>query len=369
MKLQTLAKLGTSPLLQYLPAKLVIKIFSNMRSKFMSRLTHEDFSSSSVILPDPKWQRSLWGLQFRLPLMNSAGMFKEGNGYPLVSSQGAGGYLGGTSTFNQRDGNTKNGIKHPFLSLANSHISLNSLGLPNRGDLELAKITVNKVDGCPVGWSLMRSPDFIDETQSLEHLIQGLWLYHDNTSIDFIELNESCPNLKLQEFNLNDLFRRLKYISDNFLIKRKRHLPVVLKLSTDFSNNSQSIAKLMDKLFEYKFDGLNFGNTSTNYTQIRSTISSLREKQLFEYFTSQFGGGVGGEALKVRSLELCEAASNYLAQNNPGYEFHIIRTGGISSLNDIIASDNIGVSLNQWYTGYFTNYALYGNLLYQKLFF
>lgn len=44
----------------------------------------------------------MWGIKFRNSLYNSAGMFKNGEGYDLVSKIGAGAYLGGTSTHNPR---------------------------------------------------------------------------------------------------------------------------------------------------------------------------------------------------------------------------------------------------------------------------
>ena len=63
-------------------------------------------------------------------------------------------------------------------------------------------------------------------------------------------------------------------------------------------------------------------------------------------------------------MTLSAAAVNYLELVKPGYEFHVIRSGGINSIQDIIDSNNAGVSLNQWYSGYFENYITYGNKLY-----
>jgi dihydroorotate dehydrogenase len=346
-----------------------------------------------------KWQRSLWGLKFRLPLMNSAGMFKNGEGYNIVANQGAGGYIGGTSTGNPRTGNIKHGITHPFISLPKSHATLNYLGLPNQGDEVLAKkiITPHKVDGCPIGWSVMRSPDYeiaeklylkcskfevfdkrrnlqivnkernqkaqMMTIQSIDKLIQSLWLYHDNQHIDFIEINESCPNIKV---DAGDITKRLYYIAENFLTKRTRKLPVILKLSNDLSLHN--LPKLLDVVFECKFDGINLGNTSTDYIDARKSILDQKEQQFFDYFISNFGGGLGGDLLKTKSLALCAAAVNYREIVKPNYEFHIIRTGGINRIQDILDSNNAGITLNQWYTGYFDNYITHGDKLYSKLF-
>lgn len=316
-----------------------------------------------------QYSKTLWGIEFRCPLINSAGMFKDAQGYDMMANQGAGGYIGGTSTFNPRAGNTKLAVKHPFLSLAEAEVSLNFLGLPNLGDIVLSKkiITNNKIKGCPIGWSLMRSPDYSIE-DGMEKLVESLWLYHNKMEIDFIEINESCPNVNHITSNIsNDLSileNRLRYIAKHFLSKRKRHLPVVLKLADNLYNNQ--VRAILDTMFECKFDGVNFVNTSTNYSKIN--IADFYERRLFDYYTNNIGGGVGGKFLKHISFDLCVAAIKYRELVNPGYEFHVIRTGGISKLEDILASNSAGISLNQWYTGYFENYTKYGDQVYAKIF-
>jgi len=66
-----------------------------------------------------------------------------------------------------------------------------------------------------------------------------------------------------------------------------------------------------------------------------------REKQNFQYFTQKFGGGFSGELLKSRSLELCKIANHTLTQLNTKDEFIVIRTGGISTKEDIQESFEI----------------------------
>lgn len=366
---QLIAKLGVwlSPIINHLPHKRAIKIYSGARSYFMQKFYLYKIAKVSL----PTKPRTLWGLTFNVPLMNSGGMFKNGEGYDLVANQGAGGYIGGTSTHNPRIGNDKLGIHHPFITLPQSHISLNFLGLPNLGDEYLSKhiITANKQTGCPIGWSLMRSSDFSIDI-AMEKLIDSLWLYHDKQEIDFIEINESCPNVKNtggvnnSPGSLDILENRLRYIANNFLVKRKRSLPVILKLSNDLKMSQ--IPELLDIVLECKFDGINLGNTSTNYFAV--SIKNEKEHKLFEYYTKNIGGGVGGKTLKQTSLRLCSAAIEYIRSIKPLHEFHVIRTGGIDSIEDIIDSDKAGISLNQWYTGYFENYIKYGDKLYAQTF-
>ena len=307
----------------------------------------------------------LWGIDFRLPLLNAAGMFKDGQGYDVVASLGSGGYIGGTSTSRHRNGNITNGIRQPFISLHQSNIAVNYLGLPNLGDAVLHNktITNQKIAGCPIGWSIMRDPS-LSEEEGVNELINSLFLYEQNSQIDFIEINESCPNVKLHTTSI-DFENRVQYIAKNFLQKRTRNLPVIVKISNDVSIDA--LPNILNILFKYKFDGINIGNTSTNYVDAVKYLAK-DDISLFKYFTKNFGGGVSGKYLQSNSLFLCSNAVKYKNTQNLDYEFHIIRTGGISSYEDILLSKQHGISLNQWYTGFFSNYILYGDDIYKNLF-
>lgn len=315
--------------------------------------------------------RILWGLEFRVPLMNAAGQFKNGEGYDIIAAQGAGGYIGGTSTYNSRIGNIKHGVKLPFLSLPQARTTLNYLGLPNLGDETLAirSITKNKIIGCPIGWSVMRSPDYSLDF-GMECLIKSLWLYHDNLQVDFIEINESCPNVSVTPSlssvneNFTSVKSRLIYIATEFLSKRKRKLPVIVKFSNDLELTD--LPEILKTLVDYQYDGINLGNTSTNYAEIRTHLHG-KMREMFDYFTSNFGGGVGGYYLKHKSLLLCGQAVELLRDLNHPQEFHVIRTGGVENIEDIKLSEQVGVALNQWYSGYFINYIKYGDKIYTSV--
>jgi len=107
------------------------------------------------------------------------------------------------------------------------------------------------------------------------------------------------------------------------------------------------------------------GNTSTAYDDVRHDMEPA-DLQLFDYFTKEFGGGVSGRTLKYRSLFLAATAREVLRQINPPHEFHIIRCGGIESLDDIRQSQRHDIMLNQWYTGYYSAFAEYGHAVYQR---
>ncbi|MBX9597772.1 MAG: hypothetical protein K2X04_04260 [Burkholderiales bacterium] len=349
------------PMIAKLPTHWQIRLASWGRQEFMHNFIHHHPKES--IIPHSKHTITMWGIEFRAPLANSAGMFKNGEGYDTVAKLGAGAYIGGTSTANSRVGNLKNGISLPFISLYNSKAAINFLGLPNLGDQVLSQINItsNKIKGCPIGWSVMRSPDY-DESEGLSKLIDSLWLYHNHPQIDFIEINESCPNIKIGG---GSIIPRLQIIAQEFLDKRTRKLPVVIKLSTDLSN--EGLAPILEELLRLNFDGINLGNTSIDYGSIKPQLN-LKDEQLFDYFTQTFGGGVSGLPLKSKSLQLCAEAADLLNKFKPNHEFHIIRSGGIDSLADIGESQAHGVSFNQWYTGFFNSYARDGDKVYNKLF-
>lgn len=367
------------PLLSSLSPKFSISFYSNAKRYFLAKYVIQNvnpniknklinFTTQNDELFSPK---TLWGINFNLPIFNSAGMFKYGFGYNAVANQGAGAFLLGTTTSKKRLGNTKNGIKHPFATYPKSHIASNWMGLPNFGHKDLAeKISkINKIDGCPIGVSMSADPeDNIHE--KLIGLLEGLKLFQDS-QIDFIEINESCPNVVGHSSNANpldeELIERLKFISSNFLQQRKRKLPVILKFSND--TEETLIPELVKMLVELGYDGINIGNTSTKYDEFLPEINP-NEKAVFSYFTKTFGGGLSGKKLKNTSLKLCKVALNEInkiKQNQTIQEFHVIRTGGIENYEDIKVSLESGISLTQWYTGYFSKYALNGNNTYLNM--
>jgi dihydroorotate dehydrogenase len=349
------------PVLRRLPLKWQVRLASLGRSYFSQHLPAA--AKVSRYLPPDNLARSLWGLTFQSPLMNAAGLFKNGHGYDIMAKLGAGAFLGGTSTANPRQGNRKQQINLPFIALPRSQAALNWLGLPNAGDEILLNqsVTSHKNPRCPVGWSVMRSPDF-PEDQALQRLIHSLWQLHDNLQFDFIELNESCPNINHAG---GSILPRLTIIGEEFLAKRRRNLPVILKLANDLTE--ASLYPLLECAVRVGFDGVCLGNTATNYAQFRSLIESS-EQDMFNYFIQQFGGGLSGAPLRNNSLKLCQVAQDYLTKIKPQQEFHVIRCGGVSTAADLVASQQSGIFLNQWYTGLLTNWLETGDALYQNLY-
>ena len=333
--------------------------YSNARKLFINLLDKTNIASISI--PD-EFNVKLWDITFNCSIFNAAGMFKKGEGYYTCAKMGAGAYIAGTTTSAKRNGNKKNGVKHPFMPYPNSKASSNWLGLPNPGHLFVAnKISkIEKIKKCPIGVSISENPDTDDEMQKIKEVVEGIKMY-DKAGADFIEINLSCPNVK---HNSSDSINKLVYLSDNFLKVRNRNLPLIAKYSNDI--NEDELFAAIDILIDLGFDGINIGNTSTKY---ENYFPLIHPKDIHNYkkFTSVFGGGLSGEILKENSLHLSKTAVEYINKKNIKKEFNVIRTGGISSAADIIASKQSGIKLNQWFSGFFEMFSKNGFKVYKEL--
>lgn len=359
MKSETLAKIERKlrPLLLSLGHNIApyqtIKLFSKGREEFLKKLEKENIEKYN---PPRELHRTLWGIRFQGPLMNAAGMFKNWECYELSYHQGSAAYIGGTTTWNPREGNRIKGISRPFIPYPRSHSASNNLGLPNDGDKINSARALRKIryQEFPMWASLMLSQDIHPEKQ-LPYLKKGISLF-EKAGVDIIEINESCPNVEHSEKGLKD---RLKSIRNNSPKKI-----IVVKLSTDTS--LKRLPCILDTLFETGIDGVNFGNTSIDYKSRRNSIYT-EEKEIYDHFSQNIGGGVSGRPLKKSSLELCARAVEYRNAGPPQNEFHIIRTGGIECAKDLIESDQAGVSMNQWFTGYWEAFSRHGHKLYEEI--
>ena len=345
-----------------LPPSVGVRLFSAGRTAFAKEFAQD--VPPKVFIPPSELGVTAWGLRFQLPLWNAAGMFKKGEGYDVVSRQGAGGYVAGTTTSRAREGNVRNGVRWPAIPYAHSHAGSNWMGLPNEGHAVVAArlARIERRAGCPVGASVSAEPG-LDDAMATPELVEGIKLY-DGAGVDYIELNESCPNVHgYQGATILDaaLLKRLDAIATHVLAHRSRRLPVVAKFSTDV--NLEQIPELVRTLIERGFDGIVLGNTSTRYAEYRSAIDQ-RDTSLYDYFTSTYGGGLSGGILRLDSLAAARCAVDAVRALAPSHEFQVIRCGGISSAADIVESHKAGVLLNQWYVGYFEAFALAGHNVY-----
>lgn len=355
------------PLLVRLPTGVVLRLYSRSRRWFLDRFVAERPAPRRI--PEALSQ-TLWGVRFRAPLFNAAGMFKSGDGYEVVARQGAGAWLAGTTTATPREGNVACGVRQPFAPYPESGAASNWLGLPNPGHEVVARRLrgLERLDGCPVGASLAFDPgEGSSEEQKIDGLVAGLEQYV-GAGVDFLEINESCPNTEdsaEEVAQLAALEARLTQIRDRFLERRGASTPVIVKLSVD--TPVSDVAPILDMLLRLGFAGANFGNTSTAYTALREQIAS-GERPLYDRFVGEFGGGVSGRPLRAPSLHLVQLAAEHLRSRLPDREFRLVRTGGVETAADVLASKRSGAALSQWYTGYFEAFSRHGHDVYRLLF-
>jgi len=357
------------PLILKLPPKAATALFSSGRKAFISMLAN-DKPTERIIIPH-EYGKTLWDIKFNSPLFNAAGMFKRGEGYYTVAKQGAGAYLAGTTTKLERKGNVFAGIKHPAAAFPRSAMAVNWMGLPNEGHEIVAErlSRIDKIEGCPIGASIGSDPEQ-KGIEALNGIIDGFKLYA-RADVDFIELNESCPNVEhehsAETINGLDksLVERLEYISQHYISKHNKNIPVIVKFSNDTA--LELVPAIIILLTTLGFNGVNFGNTSTDYSVLQKNIDKS-ERDLYNYFTGNIGGGLSGRALKTRSFALASLAARTVERINISQEFHVVRTGGMETSEDIKHSEAAGISLNQWFTGYFDAFARYGHQLYAHTF-
>lgn len=352
------------PLLTRLPAPLAVRLYSAGRRRYLALLARHPPQSRR---PPRSLERTLWGLRFQSPLCNAAGMFKNGEGYELAAGQGAGAYLAGTTTHLRRAGNRGHGVAQPFAPYPRSGAASNWLGLPNPGHGTVASRLgrLRRQEGCPVGASAAACPDpSVPADRKLDQLTAALRAY-DEAGVDFLEINESCPNTADDPGGFEEMRQRLSHVASSFLAHRGRRLPVIVKLSCDTAPGD--VGQLVATLVELGFDGVNFGNTSTDYSRHRGAIAAA-DRRLYDHFTRSFGGGVSGRLLKEDSLRLATAAVSCLERQPPDHEFHVVRTGGIESAEDVRASLAAGIALCQWYSGYFEAFGRHGHDTYLRLY-
>lgn len=334
------------------------QIFSFGRRRFLELLAQESVPNYE---PRKSLERTLWGVSYQGPLMWGAGVDKAGKLYHVSANQGAAAHMVGTTTSEPWSGNVVDGIRNPFVPLSASGNALNFLGLPNEGHAVVAGrvLGYRKRKGCPVWASVMETPDKnLSYEKKRDGVLAGFRAY-EAARVHVIERNKSCPNTAHAQ---GDFKRDLQYESERFV--RESAVPVGVKLSVD--TRVEDVPAVLNVLFELGYKYVNFGNSSTDYSRAWSGLSA-GEKEVFGFFTRRFGGGFTGRALKDKSLELCARAVEYVKAGPPGYEFHVVRTGGIESGKDLVESDQAGVSMNQWVTGYWDCFGKYGHRVYQKV--
>jgi len=163
---------------------------------------------------------------------------------------------------------------------------------------------------------------------------------------DFIEINESCPNVKHASTS-DELAARLKEITkvrDDLAKQTGRRVPILVKVA-DVGDASTTV-RLMSKS---GIDGLISVNTQRDYDSFELPVG---DRKLLEFYTEKYGGGLSGQPIKQRALDQVSAVVAAVRAQKLGSKFTVIHVGGIGSAQDVQSSRGTGAQLRQWYTGY-----------------
>jgi len=345
-----------------LPHSVFVWLYSASRSIYLSMLASTGVTAVPHDYPCPC---TALGMTFRSDLGNAAGLDKDGRLLEFNFALGAGFAVVGTVLSEPHTGNVFRMLGglwpcNAWTPLPSSGGALNSLGLPSYGVNEaLRNIEAfrtkhgiqpahsgeeRSLDSCfPIGVSIMGHPAH-DEKRKLEGVLDCV--RKAAPLADFIEINESCPNVKHggDAGGLTDRLRAVVAVRDELQSTLLRRVPILVKLG-DVGDAEATIRFLA----ELGIDGLVAVNTQRDY---QSFSLPDGDRKLLDYYTSQYGGGLSGRPIKQRALEQARAASMAVRNQGRRGKFVVVHVGGLEDAEDIRNSRSAGPELRQWYTGF-----------------
>jgi len=343
-----------------LPHSLFVWIYSSSRPLFLSLLAKGGFGEVTDF-PSPC---SVLGLGFRSDLGNSAGLDKEGALLDFNYELGAGFAVVGTVLNAPHTGNLFpmwGGMQfNAWTPLPFSGGALNSLGLPAHGvdvavenieDFRRRRGIAPQVPGAPqppvqkcfpIGVSIMGHPK-----QEGQEKLQGVLECVRKTLplADFIEINESCPNVKHggDSAGLATRLSAVTRLRDEMKASTGRRVPIFVKLGD--VGDAEVTVRLLAK---HGVDGIIALNTQRDYSSFH--LPEL-DKKLLEYYTGIYGGGLSGPPIRERSMQQVTAVVSAIRKQRLQDRFVVVHVGGLSGATDVQSSRSTGAELRQWYTG------------------
>lgn len=328
---------GLRPLLARItPPSLFMKCYSAGRGGFIKKLSKELIDAQ----PGHYHEKEVAGLKFRNDLGNAAGLDKDGSLLDFNYRLGAGFTVLGTVLNKPHTGNVFKafGKEHnPWTPLPNSHSALNSLGLPSKGVDPLINTVKEFQDRVqpkdfPIGISTMGHP-----AQSGQEKIDGVLecVKKSLGTADFIEINESCPNVKGHDSAA--MFGRVKAVMD----VAGGELPIFIKLGS-LDHAEETLKGFAD----LGVAGVVLLNTQKNYPLYEPKLSPA-DKKVFKFYTEKFEGGLSGEIIRDTSFDAVKQAKAIIDQHE--LKLELIHVGGIGSPDDVKLSREYA-ALREWYS-------------------
>lgn len=262
---------------------------------------------------------NICGVEFKNPVIAASGTFGFGREFeeyfPIEK-------LGGISTkgltLNKKDGNKGIRIYETPSGL------MNSIGLQNPGVEGFIK---NEL-------TFMETKDTIIMANlgggTLDDYLQGIELLN-NTSVNMIELNISCPNVKEGGMAFGIKCNTAKEVVS--AAKKISKKPMIVKLSP----NAENIKEMAHACVEAGADGLSLVNTFNALA-----IDIVKRKPIFNNITA----GLSGPCIKPIALRMVYEVSKVV-------DVPIIGLGGIMTANDAIEFIMAGATAVQVGSGNF----------------
>jgi dihydroorotate dehydrogenase (NAD+) catalytic subunit len=253
------------------------------------------------------------GIKFKNPIIAASGCFGFGREYnELYDVSVLGGISSKGLTLEPRQGNKGMRVWETPSGMLNS-VGLQNPGVPKFISDELPWMEkLGNVIIANLGGSL------------IEDYIEGIMLLND-TTVDFIELNISCPNVKTGGMALgiknNIAFEAVK------LAKNASKKPLMVKLSP----NAENIVEMAKACEDAGADSLSLVNTFKGMA-----VDVKNRKPVF----NNVYAGLSGAAIKPLALRMVhEVAKNV--------KIPVIGLGGIYSVEDILEFIMVGASAVQ----------------------
>ena len=328
---------GLRPLLaRVVPPSLFMKTYSAGRGGFIKKLAKELIEAQSGDYRSTK----VAGLTFRNDLGNAAGLDKDGSLLDFNHRLGAGFTVLGTVLNKPHTGNlfkAFGGEHNPWTPLPNSRSALNSLGLPSKGIdslIDTVKEFQDRVQpkNFPIGISTMGHP-----TQSGQEKIDGVLecVKKSMGTVDFIEINESCPNVKGHDSAA--MIARVKAVMD----VAGDELPIFIKLG-----NLAHAEETLCGFAELGVAGVVLLNTQKNYPLYEPKLNPA-DKKIFKFYTEKFEGGLSGEIIRDTSFDAVKLAKSIIDKET--LKLELIHVGGIGNSADVAESREYA-ALREWYS-------------------
>ena len=274
--------------------------------------------------PDPRLERTVFGVRFPSPVGLAAGFDKNALALPAWEALGFGFAEIGTVTAHAQPGNPR----PRMFRLPELEAVVNRLGFNNEGaDAIAARLGALKQSGrwpsIPVGVNLGKSKVTPLEEATADYVSSFSKLRPFG---DYFVLNVSSPNTpglrKLQDkAALESLLAAVQAAND-------ARQPLLLKIAPDLEWSA--IEEIVGLVEAHRLSGI----IATNTTIDHSCVPEARREQ----------GGLSGQPLKKRSLEVLR----FLARHT---KLPVVSVGGIGSADDALERFDAGAALVQIYTG------------------